>query len=107
MSSLAEKLGYLSDTEFATQLLRGKALIPSDVDDTTAMVLDEIAKVGRTVQSFSGDKLVITPAKFRRYWRKIKESTSPQPAAFTLATILHLVCNANDNQAGSPLAPQW
>ena len=76
MSSLAEKLGYLSDTEFAKQLLQGEALIPSDVDDTTTMVIEEIAKVGMTVESFAGDKLVITPAKFRRYWRRVQKSTS-------------------------------
>lgn len=40
LSSLSEKLGYLSDTEFAEQLLSGTAEIPDDVDDTTALVLE-------------------------------------------------------------------
>ena len=39
MSPLAEKLGYLSDTQFAMDLLDGRVDIPKDVPATTALVL--------------------------------------------------------------------
>jgi hypothetical protein len=42
MSSLWEKLGFLSDTKFATNLLSGSVDIPDNVDDVMAMVLREI-----------------------------------------------------------------
>ncbi len=42
MSSLWKKLGFLLDTEFATNLLSGSVDIPDDVDNVTAMVLREI-----------------------------------------------------------------
>lgn len=82
MSSLATKLGYLSDTEFAKQLLGGHVNIPSDVDDTTTLVLEEIAKIGMTVETLSGDELVITPEKFRHYWKQVKEETSSSASGF-------------------------
>ena len=46
LSSLSTKLGYLSDTEFAAELLGGRAKIPSDVDAQTALVLKEICRLG-------------------------------------------------------------
>ena len=64
MSSLAKKLGYLLDTEFVQQLLSRQIVILSDVDDTTAIVLEEITRLGMTIESFVGEKLVITPEKF-------------------------------------------
>ena len=65
--SLAAKLGYLPDTECAQQLLSGQVKMPSDMDATTTIVLDEIARLGMTIASFAGDKLVITPKKFHHY----------------------------------------
>ena len=82
MSSLAEKLGYLSDTEFAQQLLSGQVEIPSDVDDTTAIVLEEIVRLGMTVKSFAGEKVIITPEKFRHYWRQVREETASSASEF-------------------------
>ena len=76
MSSLANKPGYLSDTEFAQQLLSGQVAIPSDADDTTVIVLEEIARLGMTIKSFAKEKLVITPEKFRHYWRQVREETA-------------------------------
>ncbi len=42
MTSLRDRLGFLSDTEFAMQMLRNKVHIPPDVDATTTLVLKEI-----------------------------------------------------------------
>jgi hypothetical protein len=42
MSLLCAKLGFLSDTDFATSLLWGEVHTPEDVDDATTMVIEEI-----------------------------------------------------------------
>jgi hypothetical protein len=42
MSSLREHLGFLSDTEFAMNMLWEEVHIPADVDDTTTIVIKEI-----------------------------------------------------------------
>ena len=41
-TTLQEKLGYLSDTEFANELMDGAVNIPDGVDGTTALVFEEI-----------------------------------------------------------------
>ncbi len=40
MTSLREHLGFLSDTDFAAQMLRVEAHIPSDVDASTTLVFE-------------------------------------------------------------------
>ncbi len=42
MSSLRERLGFLSNTEFAMNMLRGEVHIPADVDNTTTIMIKEI-----------------------------------------------------------------
>jgi hypothetical protein len=42
MSSLCAKLGFLSDTDFATSLFRGEVHILEDVNDATTTVIEEI-----------------------------------------------------------------
>ena len=82
MSSLAARLDYLSDTEFAQQLLSGQVEIPLDVDDTTTIVLEDISRLGMTIESFAGEKLVITPEKFRHYWKQVREETTSLVSEF-------------------------
>ncbi len=42
MTSLWDHLGFLSDTEFAMQMLRGEVHIPPDDNATTTLVLEKI-----------------------------------------------------------------
>ena len=42
MTSLRGRLGFLSDTDFAIQMLRGEVHILPDVDASTTLVLEEI-----------------------------------------------------------------
>jgi hypothetical protein len=51
MSLLQEKLGFLSDTKCANNLLSGEVDIPDDVNNVTAMILREICHLFRTLQS--------------------------------------------------------
>jgi hypothetical protein len=41
-SSLRSRLGFLSNTDFATSLLAGEVHIPWEVDDVTAKILGEV-----------------------------------------------------------------
>ena len=75
-SSLAYQLGYLSDTEVAKQILEGTYEIPDDIDDATALILDEIARIGMEIVSHDREKITITPEDFCRYWKGVKEKTS-------------------------------
>jgi hypothetical protein len=50
MSLLWEKLGFLSDTNFATNLLHSNVHIPDDVDNVTMMVIEEIIRLFKTLQ---------------------------------------------------------
>jgi hypothetical protein len=50
MSLLRTKLGFLSDTNFATSLLCGDVHIPDDVDDVTTTVIEEIIRLFSTFQ---------------------------------------------------------
>ena len=49
MTSLQDSLGVLSDMEFATQMLCGEIDIPSDVNTTTTLVLEEIIHLFTTL----------------------------------------------------------
>ncbi len=51
LSSLGEKLGFLSDTKFATNLLSGEVEIPDDIDNVTTMILREIIRLFQTLHS--------------------------------------------------------
>jgi hypothetical protein len=75
VSSLREKLGFLSDTEFANNLLRGNVEIPDNIDDVTAMILREICRLFQTLQSDQSE-ITLGEDQFRYYLRKFKEKTS-------------------------------
>ena len=75
MTSLQEKLGFLSDTDFAVQMLRGEVHIPPDVDAPTTLVLEEIRRLFCTLQD-SHSNITIGAEEFRYYWRGVKERTS-------------------------------
>jgi hypothetical protein len=79
MSSLREKLGFLSDTEFANNLLSGNVDIPDDVDNVTAMILREICHLFQTLQS-NQREITLDEEQFRYYFRKFKEKTSSSMA---------------------------
>jgi hypothetical protein len=52
MTLLCDRLGILSDSEFAMQMLRGEVHIPPDVDTTNTLVLKEIYEMGGKAPQF-------------------------------------------------------
>ncbi len=116
MSSLQEKLGFLLDTEFATNLLSGDIDIPDDVNDVTALVLREIICLFGTLWS-SHQKINLGEEQFRCYWRKFKVKTSSSIAKihvghYILATYSDIITNFQSRKIsliarGGCLPDQW
>jgi hypothetical protein len=75
MTSLHDRLGFLSDTEFAMQMLCGVVHIPSDVDATTTLVLEEIIQLFDNLQD-GHIKIRLGAEDFKYYWRRVQEKTS-------------------------------
>jgi hypothetical protein len=44
-SSLLTSIGFLSDTDFALNLVSGQAEIPSDVDPPTKLIIEEMQRL--------------------------------------------------------------
>jgi hypothetical protein len=68
MSSLRTRLSFLSDTDFANNLLTGDVPIPWDVDDVAATILEEIIRLFGLLREGNG-VVDITADHFRYYWR--------------------------------------
>ncbi len=75
MTSLRERLGFLSDTEFAQSMLWGEVHIPADIDDTTTIVIEEIIWLFQSLHE-GHIKISLGANEFRYYWRPIREKTS-------------------------------
>ncbi len=72
---LINQLGYLADTDIAKQLVEGSYEIPDEVDDVTALLLEEIGRIG--IQMTNGDiSVTISPEEFTYFWKRVKEGTS-------------------------------
>ena len=67
MTSLHERLGFLSDTDFAAQMLRGEAHIPLDVDASTTLVLEEIIRLFGSLHE-GHSEITLEAEEFRHYW---------------------------------------
>ena len=75
-TTLAEKMGYLSDAQIVETLIKGDMPIPGDVDNGTALILNEISKVGLEFVVGTGERITVSPEKFKRFWHPAKETTS-------------------------------
>ena len=72
---LIDQLGHLADTDIAQQIVEGSFEIPDEIDDSTALILEEIGKIG--VKMTNGDvTITITPEEFQYFWKRVKERTS-------------------------------
>ena len=76
MSVLIERMGYMSDADFANELFAGTVELPDDLDAATTTILEEICKLGMEIRTSEGEVFDITPQEFKRYWKKAREKTS-------------------------------
>jgi hypothetical protein len=73
---LGDRLRYLSDEALAWSIIMGTYKIPSDMDPTTKLILEEIGRLGIKLVNGEGNKIIITPEEFKHFWRKVNEFTS-------------------------------
>ncbi len=60
----------------AKAIIKGIYNIPTHLDSTTAMILQEIGKLGTKIVNGNNNKIIITPKDFKCYWKKANEFTS-------------------------------
>ncbi len=73
---LGERLRYLSDESLARSIILGTYDIPSDLDPATKLILEKTSKLGIKIVNGEGNKIIITPDDFKRFWRKVNKFTS-------------------------------
>jgi hypothetical protein len=70
MSSLRECLGFLSDTEFAMNMLQGEVHIPADVNNATTIVIEEIMCGFQTLHK-GHTEVSLGADEFQYYWKQV------------------------------------
>jgi hypothetical protein len=73
---LGERLQYLSGKSLARSITLVTYDIPSNLDSATKLILEEIGKLGIKIVNGEGNKIIITPDNFKRFWRKVNKFTS-------------------------------
>ncbi len=73
---LGEQLQYLSDEALAQAIITRTYKIPSDMDPTTKLILEEIRKLGIKLINGEGTKIIIIPEDFQQFWAKVGEFMS-------------------------------
>ncbi len=59
----------------AKAIITGTYNIPTNLDPATAMILQEIGKLGMKFVSGDNNKIIITPEDFKRFWKKVNKFT--------------------------------
>ncbi len=59
----------------AKAIITGTYDIPIDLDPTTAMILQEIRKLGMKIVNSNNNKIIIMPEDFKHFWKKVNEFT--------------------------------
>ena len=73
---LGERLRYLEDEEVARQIITGTFEIPDDIEPATAMILEEIGRMGKKIVTEEGSEIDISPEEFKQFVKRIKEFKS-------------------------------
>ncbi len=73
---LGDQLRYLEDGELARFIISGTFDIPADLYPATTMILKEIGKMGLKIMNGEGNEIIITPAEFTFFWKRVGEFTS-------------------------------
>ena len=73
---LGHQLRYLSDEKIAREIITGTYKIPEELDPATKMILEEIGKMGVKILNGEDNEIIITPADFKLFWKRVNEFTS-------------------------------
>ena len=84
-SLLGEDLRYFDNHNIAAQILDGSYPIPDDMDPPTALMLEEMGRIGRTLQT-QGHTIETEVSKndYQHYFGRINENTSSSPSGLHL-----------------------
>ena len=85
-TKLVEQLGCLGNSKIAQQLVQGKHDIPDKTDDASALILEEIGRIG--VQLTNGEiAITITLEEFQCFWKRVREETASSSPGYIMVTI--------------------
>jgi hypothetical protein len=73
---LEERLCYLLDESLAKAIITDTYNIPTNLDPTTAMILQEIGKLVMKIVNGNNNKIIIMPEDFKHFWKKVNEFTT-------------------------------
>jgi hypothetical protein len=73
---LGHRQRYLGHKELARLIITGPYNIPTDLDPATTLILKDIGKMGLKIMNGEGKEIVITPAEFTLFWKRVGEFTS-------------------------------
>ena len=75
-SLLGEKLRYLSHESLDKVIITGTYNIPTDLDPATAMILQDIGKLGMKIVNGNNNEIIIRQEDFKHFCKKVNEFTS-------------------------------
>ncbi len=73
---LRERLQYLSDETLARSIITGTYVIPAKMDPATKLILEKIGKLGMKLVTGEGNKTIIMPEDFKRFWKTVNKFMS-------------------------------
>jgi hypothetical protein len=73
--SLRQLVGFCALTTYAKELLQGKLAIPTDIDEATTDLIQEMQQLWTCIWPFHGHT-EITPEVYKYYWGGVNKSTS-------------------------------
>jgi hypothetical protein len=74
---LGERLRYLSNETLARLIILGTYDIPSNMDTTTKLILEEIGKLGVKIVNGEGNKITVMSEDFKCFWQRVNKYTLP------------------------------
>jgi hypothetical protein len=71
-----KRLRYLSNKVMARSIITGTYKIPTDMDPSTKLILEEIGRLEAKLVNREGMEVIIMLEHFQHFWRKVGEFTS-------------------------------
>jgi hypothetical protein len=65
----------LSDNTIACAIMVGTYDIPTNLDPTTKLILEEIGKLGVKLVNEEDSEIIIMPKEFQAFWKRVGEFT--------------------------------
>jgi hypothetical protein len=100
---LGDRLRYLGNEELARSIITGTFDIPSDLDPATTLILKEIGKMGLKIMNREGKEIIITPAEFTLFWKRVGEFTASSSSGVYYG---HFIAVIHDQMSTKILALQ-